>query len=486
LGLLRTGIGELDRLLGGIPEGAIILLAGNPGTGKSSLAARFLYEGALNGEHVLYINFVEPKEDFYSHMKSLGMDFARLEEKGLLHYVEALTIIDEEALLAQLEEMARYVLEEGVKRVVVDSISVMLQIVGDKSRAREIIQNFFVNGLKKLGAATILIAEHPYGATMVGYGVEEFVVDGVIVLKMLTVKGKASRIMELRKARWASLIQVELPFEITPGKVIEVLVPEEPKTVPPPLTDRVYSFLDVARAVERKGRPPLSRVLTLKGEPAPLELVAPVYFLRGSQILIHLAEGVTSRFLTPLLAATLQHYTGEKVAILSFKTAPQILEKMLHCMYSVIAGSSPSDSVIVEAANPTAYLPSHMLSLIYSLVEEERPGIFFLEGIELIEEIHGEATEHLLVNTSLRLRREGVTTFYVYAADSAPEEKRLLRVLRAMADLKIDIEPLELKILEKDGRIVQRFKYNVKAPSAQISTIKEFVLNPFLERKCIY
>ncbi|BES80916.1 hypothetical protein PABY_04830 [Pyrodictium abyssi] len=38
-------IEELDRLLGGVPRGAIVLVAGNPGTGKSSFAARFIYEG---------------------------------------------------------------------------------------------------------------------------------------------------------------------------------------------------------------------------------------------------------------------------------------------------------------------------------------------------------------------------------------------------------------------------------------------------------
>ncbi|MCE4623386.1 MAG: KaiC domain-containing protein, partial [Caldisphaeraceae archaeon] len=40
------GIKGLDELFKGIYKGSIILLAGNPGTGKTTMAAKFIYEGA--------------------------------------------------------------------------------------------------------------------------------------------------------------------------------------------------------------------------------------------------------------------------------------------------------------------------------------------------------------------------------------------------------------------------------------------------------
>ncbi|BES80915.1 hypothetical protein PABY_04820 [Pyrodictium abyssi] len=147
------------------------------------------------------MSFVEPHDEFLEHMKRLGLDLRSYEEKGLVHYMEALTVVDEEALIAQLEEMAQFVEEHGIRRLVVNSVTVILQMVGDKTRAREFMQNFFVNAMKKLGVVTLLIAEHPYGAKTVGYGVKEFVVDAVIVLRLTTLRGKAYRIMELRKAR---------------------------------------------------------------------------------------------------------------------------------------------------------------------------------------------------------------------------------------------------------------------------------------------
>ena len=48
---LSTGIPALDELIeGGIPRGFTVLVAGNPGTGKTILTSHFLYEGLLKGE----------------------------------------------------------------------------------------------------------------------------------------------------------------------------------------------------------------------------------------------------------------------------------------------------------------------------------------------------------------------------------------------------------------------------------------------------
>lgn len=69
-------------------------------------------------------------------MERLGLDLRSLEEQGLVHQMEALTVVDEEALIAQLENMAWFVEEHGIRRLVVDSVAVILQMVGGKARAR--------------------------------------------------------------------------------------------------------------------------------------------------------------------------------------------------------------------------------------------------------------------------------------------------------------------------------------------------------------
>ncbi|MEM4983217.1 MAG: ATPase domain-containing protein, partial [Candidatus Bathyarchaeia archaeon] len=78
-----TGISGLDEVLGGgFPRGSLIILAGNPGTGKTIFSAIFLYNGIVNyGERGVYVSFAENREAFLSNMLSLGLDFERLEEE---------------------------------------------------------------------------------------------------------------------------------------------------------------------------------------------------------------------------------------------------------------------------------------------------------------------------------------------------------------------------------------------------------------------
>ena len=65
---LSTGIPALDELIeGGIPRGFTVLVAGNPGTGKTILTSHFLYDGLLKGEAALYVSFSESKNQFFEN-----------------------------------------------------------------------------------------------------------------------------------------------------------------------------------------------------------------------------------------------------------------------------------------------------------------------------------------------------------------------------------------------------------------------------------
>src|SRR3954468_23828034 len=53
---LRTGLGELDRVLGGgLVPGSIVLLGGSPGIGKSTLTGMALGNPGAAGRRVLYV-----------------------------------------------------------------------------------------------------------------------------------------------------------------------------------------------------------------------------------------------------------------------------------------------------------------------------------------------------------------------------------------------------------------------------------------------
>src|SRR2546430_17562116 len=61
-------------MAGGIPKGSVVLLAGAPGTMKSSLAFAALFNNAVKGRKGLYISLEQSRESLVRHMKGLGMD----------------------------------------------------------------------------------------------------------------------------------------------------------------------------------------------------------------------------------------------------------------------------------------------------------------------------------------------------------------------------------------------------------------------------
>jgi circadian clock protein KaiC len=71
------GVAGLDDILaGGLRRGRVYLIEGNPGTGKTTIATQFLFEGAAQGERGLYITLSETEAELRESALSHGWDFA--------------------------------------------------------------------------------------------------------------------------------------------------------------------------------------------------------------------------------------------------------------------------------------------------------------------------------------------------------------------------------------------------------------------------
>src|SRR3954452_11800591 len=68
-----TGTPGLDHILdGGFSPNRLFLIEGDPGSGKTTLALKFLMEGVLRGEPVLYVTLSESKTELLEVARSHG------------------------------------------------------------------------------------------------------------------------------------------------------------------------------------------------------------------------------------------------------------------------------------------------------------------------------------------------------------------------------------------------------------------------------
>jgi circadian clock protein KaiC len=129
----RTGVPGLDDILGGgLAAGRLFLLEGAPGTGKTTMALRFLLEGAEQGEIGLYVTLSETSDELHIAAASHDWTIGKLVE--ILEVVPPESLLDadqQQSLLyssdLELGETTKLIFEaverSKAQRVVIDSLS---------------------------------------------------------------------------------------------------------------------------------------------------------------------------------------------------------------------------------------------------------------------------------------------------------------------------------------------------------------------------
>lgn len=177
-----TGIPGLDKLIeGGFPRGSMVLVGGDVGSGKTTLAVQYLYNGIKDyGENGLYISLREDRKTIYRVFSRFGWDLEKLERERKLGII---CISAEDRMDRYLPVVMRRIEEMGVKRLVLDSMSAM---IGKREviDPRVFLFSLYSN-LRDKECTSILIAEKAWGSTSLGMGFEEFVADGLILMEQV-------------------------------------------------------------------------------------------------------------------------------------------------------------------------------------------------------------------------------------------------------------------------------------------------------------
>jgi circadian clock protein KaiC len=125
---ISTGIEALDAMFGGkgFYRGSSILVSGNAGSGKSSLAAHLVDAACRRGERCLYFLFEESPSQYMRNMRSIGMDFEPWVTSGQLRFHAARPA--HLGLEQHLVGMHREIDEAKPSVVVVDPVNELMSI----------------------------------------------------------------------------------------------------------------------------------------------------------------------------------------------------------------------------------------------------------------------------------------------------------------------------------------------------------------------
>ncbi len=227
-----SGVPGLDTLLyGGFLEGDAVLVAGAPGTGKSTLGMQYLYEGITRyDEPGFFITFEEFPQQIYRDALNFGWDFRSLEEADKLKVLFTSPDLMYQDIKRHEGIFPEMIREIGARRVVVDSITHFQRLAANAGELREIIYSL-INALKREGLTPLLLRELMEGEAL-GTVAEEYTADTVLYLTMDRIEGQRMRFLEILKSRGSRHVPAKSLF----------FIQEEGLEVVPPFQEAFFRY----------------------------------------------------------------------------------------------------------------------------------------------------------------------------------------------------------------------------------------------------
>ncbi len=218
-----TGIKNLDKITeGGFKKDSTNLVVGGSGNGKSIFAIQFLIEGIKRGENVLYVSFEEKKKEFYVNMLGLGWDLEEYEKSGKFFFLSYTS----EKVRTMLEEgggdIETIVLNKGIQRIVIDSVTTFVMLFGSNVEMREKTLSLF-SLLRSWACTSLIVYERdPLIDEKQSSRILEFEADSVIFLYFARLKKERERFLEVYKMRGTNHSTNVFPYSICKNSGINV------------------------------------------------------------------------------------------------------------------------------------------------------------------------------------------------------------------------------------------------------------------------
>ncbi len=213
---IKSGIPGFDSISGGgIRECRSVILCGPPGSGKTTFGLQFIYLGIAHfNEPGVYISLSEEIEKIKEDSKLFGWDMEDKISKEKLLMVDARPFVVKEDGITKddglyrgesipFENLTKIILSSvkrvNAKRIVIDSISVLLMQYEDKFLTRQGLQAM-IQAFENNGITSILISEEPNNEK---FPIEWYVGSGIILLQNKEKHDLFERTIRILKLRGA-------------------------------------------------------------------------------------------------------------------------------------------------------------------------------------------------------------------------------------------------------------------------------------------
>ena len=423
---VKTGVPGFDILsAGGLPAGRSTLVVGRSGTGKTILGLQTAAHMARSGIKTIVVGIEESADDLIATGDTLGFNISGLRAEEKIHVVDMIRPLEEPTLVngdydlfGLVHRMEHLVKKNVAQAIVLDSATALFTPRPPQDLLRT---HFFqlIHCFRRLGLTAIILAEAPHDqGQLTTLGVEDFVCDMVVIMRLNMDGERRRRSIEINKYRRSPHYKGEFPCTIT--------------------TKGLAIF-----PLDAPDRPDTERIERYSSGVAGLDEMTHGGFVRDSIMLVRGPTGSGKTMLAGIFARA-GAQRGERVVYYGFEEPRPTLIRNFDEVGLNIGELTRTGNLKIVCRYPEATSLEDLLVDLRLGLEEFQPSLVVMDSISSIEHASSEkGFRQFIIGVASILRGHGRSALMTQTVLAGAASEHTAPYLSTIADaiLTLDYSP---------------------------------------------